>query len=36
MNYEHGELDWDSEPEGVDYDREPCVDEWTPCEAPKS
>jgi hypothetical protein len=29
-----GEIDWDHEPEGIDYDRAPCVKEWTPCEEP--
>ena len=34
VTWERGELDWDREPEGVDTDRIPCVDEWVPCEEP--
>ena len=33
-SYAHGALDWDREPEQVDYDRSPCVVEWVGCAEP--
>lgn len=34
--YEHGDLDWPRETEGVDYERAPRVVEWADCEKPES
>lgn len=33
--YYYGDLDWDREPEFADHDHAPCVEAWTPCEAPQ-
>jgi hypothetical protein len=34
VSWEHGELDWDREPEHEDHDRIPCVLSWETCEDP--
>lgn len=34
VTWEHGDLDWNREPEGTDNERAPCVVAWTPCKAP--
>jgi hypothetical protein len=33
--WQRGVIDWDREPEGVDYDRVPCVESWERCDSPR-
>ena len=32
--WSYGVVDWDKEPEGIDYNRVPCVIDWVSCDKP--